>query len=218
LLLFAKKRNNLTWIEFRNALIVYKVFSTGDAKKYFPDFDTKRLVEWQKKKYINKLINKWYLFAETPVDELLLYRISNCLCQPSYISLQSALGYYHFIPEAVYSFQAITTRKTITYTTTAGTFNYRALKPAFYFGYRMLYKDKLPVLIAEPEKALLDYLYLTGSLNTLKDMQALRLNYTALQQTIDWKKLDDYAKLFNSKTLDKRIKHLKKLSLHAHPF
>lgn len=207
----------MTWIEFRNALIDFKVFSTGDAKKYFPGFDTKRLVEWQKKNYIRKLINKWYLFADLPVDELLLFRISNCLYQPSYISLASALGFYHLIPEAVYSQQAITTRKTITYTTPAGTFNYRTLKPAFYFGYRILYKNNLPVLVAEPEKALLDYLYLTGSLNTLKDMKALRINYTGLNELVDWKKLDNYAQVFKSKTLDKRIKHLKKLSLHAHP-
>ena len=124
----------MTWIEFRNALIEYKVFSTGDIKKYFPRFDTKRLVEWQQKKYIRKLINKWYLFAEIPVDEMLLFRICNCIYQPSYISLESALGFYHFIPEAVYSQQAVTTRKTITYKTTAGTFNYRTLKPSFYFG------------------------------------------------------------------------------------
>ena len=207
----------MTWNEFRNALIDYKVFSAGDAKKYFPDFDSRRLVEWQKKNYIRKLINKWYLFTETAPDELLLFRISNCLYQPSYISLESALGFYHFIPEAVYSMQAITTRKTIAYKTSAGNFNYRTLKPAFYFGYRILHKDKLPVLVAEPEKALLDYLYLGGRLNTLKDMKALRINYTALQQTVDWNKLDNYAQVFNSKTLDKRIKHLKKLSLHAHP-
>jgi predicted transcriptional regulator of viral defense system len=206
----------LTWIEFRNALIEYKVFSTGDAKKYFPDFDSKRLVEWQKKNYIRKLINKWYLFAEIPMDELLLFRISNCLYQPSYISLESALGFYHFIPEAVYSMQAITTRKTISYKTTAGTFNYRTLKPAFYFGYRILHKDQLPVLLAEPEKALLDYLYLAGRLNSIQDIKALRFNYAELQQAVDWNKLDNYALVFKSKTLDKRIKYLKKLSLHAH--
>ena len=207
----------MSWNEFRNALIDYKVFSAGDAKKYFPGFDTRRLVEWQQKNYIRKLINKWYLFAELPVDEMLLFRISNCISQPSYISLESALGYYHFIPEAVYSQQAITTRKTITYTTTAGTFNYRTLKPAFYFGYRILHKDHLPVLIAEPEKALLDYLYLTGSLNTLKDMKAVRFNYNELRHIVDWVKLESYARVFKSRTLDKRIKHLKKLCLHANP-
>lgn len=207
----------MSWTEFRNALIGYRLFSTGDAKKYFPGFDTKRLVEWQKKNYIRKLINKWYLFSEVPVDELLLFRISNCIYQPSYISLESALGFYHFIPEAVYSQQAITTRKTIRYKTPAGAFYYRTIKPAFYFGYRILHKDGLPVLLAEPEKALLDFLYLSASLNTLKDVKALRLNNAELQQAIDWNKLDTYARVFNSKTLNKRIRLLKKLSLHAHP-
>lgn len=207
----------MTYFEFRNALIDFKIFSTGDVKKYFPDFDTKRLVEWQRKNYIRKLINKWYLFAETPVEEMLLYRISNCLCRPSYVSLESALGFYHLIPEGVYSQQAITTRKTNSYKTPLGVFNYRTLKPAFFFGYRILHKDKLPVLMAEPEKALLDYLYLTGSLLSLKDMKALRINVTELQHIVDWNKLENYAKVFNSNTLDKRINHLKKISLHAHP-
>jgi predicted transcriptional regulator of viral defense system len=206
----------LAWNDFRNSLINYKVFSAGDARKYFPGFDSRRLVERQQKGYISKLINKWYLFTGIPVDELLLFRISNCICQPSYISLQSALAFYHFIPEAVYSMQAISTRKTITYKTTAGTFSYRTLKPAFYFGYRILHKDKLPVLIAEPEKALLDYLYLGSRMNTVKDMLAIRFNPASLQQTINWNKLDSYARVFNSRTLDKRIKHLKKILLHAH--
>jgi predicted transcriptional regulator of viral defense system len=208
----------LSWIEFRNALVEFGVFSTSDIKKYFPNFHTRRLVEWQQKGYIQKLINKWYLFTELPVDEMMQFRISNCLCRPSYISLESALSHYHFIPEAVYSHQAITTRKTILYKTPAGTFQYRTLKPAFYFGYRILQKDKLPVLMADPEKALLDYLYLTSSLLTIKDIKAVRFNYTTLQQIIDWEKINNYAQVFNSATLNSRISKLKKLSLNAHPF
>jgi predicted transcriptional regulator of viral defense system len=207
----------LTYHEFRNALIDFKVFSTGEIKKCFPDFDTKRLVEWQQKKYIRKLINKWYMFAEIPVDEMLLFRISNCLYRPSYISLESALGFYHFIPEAVYSQQAITTRKTITYKTPGGAFNYRTIKPAFFFGYRILHKDKLPVLVAEPEKALLDYFYLAASLGNLKDMKAIRFNDAEIKNSVDWEKLDNYARVFNSNTLNKRIKHFRKTVLHANP-
>ncbi len=215
MLLLTNIRNILNWIEFRNTLIEFSVFSTGDIKKYFPNFDTRRLVEWQQKKYIQKLINKWYLFSEIPMDEMLLYRISNCLYRPSYVSLASALSHYHFIPEAVYTQQAITTRKTILYKTPAGAFQYRTLKPAFYFGYRVLQKDKLPVLMADPEKALLDFLYLNSSLITIKDMEAVRFNYTELQQTIDWEKVDNYARVFNSATLSSRIKKLKKLSFNA---
>lgn len=205
----------MNFLEFSNALADFKVFSTSDAKKYFPAFDTKRLVEWQQKKYIRKLINKWYLFTEIPVDELLLFRISNCLYRPSYISLESALSLYHLIPEAVYSQQAVSTRKTNTYKTVVGTFHYRTLKPALFFGYRILHKDKLPVLVAEPEKALLDYFYLSANMNTLKDIEGLRFNIAELQNTVDWKKMDRYSRVFNSQTLNKRVTQLKKIISHA---
>ena len=205
----------MTYLEFRNALIGFKVFSVGDAGKLFPGFDSKRLVEWQKKGYIRKLINKWYLFTEVAVDEMLLYRIGNCLYRPSYISLESALSYYHLIPEAVYSQQAISTRKTMIYETPVGTFNYRNIKPAFFFGYQVIRKDQLPILIADLEKALLDYLYLNASLQTTGDIEALRLNYYELKNTVNWKKIEQYALVFESKTLNKRIENLKEVLLHA---
>jgi predicted transcriptional regulator of viral defense system len=217
LLFLTKIRNNLTFLEFRNALITFKVFSIGDAKKLFPTLDTRRLVEWQHKGYIQKLVNKWYLFTEIPIDEILLFRISNCIYRPSYISLESALSYHNLIPEGVYSQQAITTRKTIAYQTPVGSFNYRSVKSSLFFGYEIVQKDSLPVLIAGVEKALLDYLYLSASLKTFKDIEALRFNYTELQAQVDWSKLDKYALLFDSKTLDKRIATVKKLISHANP-
>jgi predicted transcriptional regulator of viral defense system len=211
LLLITKVGNNLTFFAFRNVLIDFKVFSIQDIKKLFPEFDSRRLVEWQQKNYIRKLINKWYLFTEIPVDELLLYRISNCLYKPSYISLESALSYHNLIPEAAYSQQAITTRKTIIYKTPVGTFNYRSVKPELFFGYEIIHKEKLPVMIAEVEKALLDYLYLSPSLKTVKDIEAIRFNIMELQNRVNWEKLDKYALVFGSRTLDKRIKSLKKI-------
>lgn len=206
----------MSYLKFREALISYKIFSLRDIFKLFPDFDTRRLVEWQEKGYIRKLINKWYLFTEISVDEMLLNRISNCLYRPSYVSLESALAYYHLIPEGVYSHQAVTTLKTITYETPAGAFNYRSIKPAFFFGYQVFHKDELPVLIAEIEKALLDYLYLNTTLKSALDIEAMRLNNAELQNSIDWNKLEKYALVFESKTLNKRIKNLKE-TLHVKP-
>jgi predicted transcriptional regulator of viral defense system len=133
------------------------------------------------------------------------------------VSLESALSYYNLIPEAVYSQQAITTRKTITYETPVGTFNYRSVKPELFFGYEIIHKDKLPVMIADIEKALLDHLYLTASLKTIKDIEALRFNFMELRNRVDWDKLDKYALVFSSKTLDNRIKGLKKLVSHVNP-
>lgn len=169
------------------------------------------MVEWQKKGYLKKLVNKWYIFSEIQLNEFILYRISNCLYHPSYISLESAFSYYNLIPEGVYSLQAVSSLKTVTYQTPVGTFYYRNLKPDFYFGYQILRKEELPVLIAEIEKALLDYLYLNKQIKTAEDIKSLRLNIEELHSKIDWVKLSNYAKVFNSNILNKRIKFLKKI-------
>ncbi|HLY72129.1 MAG TPA: hypothetical protein VKR53_20490 [Puia sp.] len=207
--------NNFNYILFRQAFIDRRVFSRTDVIKRFPNFDSRRLVEWQRKGYIQKITNKWYLFSEISLDEMLLYRIGNCLCRPSYISLESALSYYQMIPEGVYSNQSVTTHTTVIYNTPVGSFNYRSLKPALYFGYQVLHSHQLPVLMAEPEKALLDLLYLNTSLKTAEDIEALRLNYEGWERLVDWKKFDRYARVFDSATLQKRIINLKKSLEHA---
>jgi predicted transcriptional regulator of viral defense system len=206
----------LTYLTFRQALLPFGVFSTGDILKVFPEFDKRRLFEWQQKGYITKLVNKWYLFAELPANELLSYRISNCIYQPSYVSLESAFSYYGIIPEGVYSLQAITTRKTNSFQTLQGQFNYRNLQPAFFFGYRVLYYGELPISMATPEKAILDYLYLRADLHTKKDIEAIRFNLDFLENELDWELLQEYSLVFGSATLDRRVGHLKKLLTHAH--
>jgi predicted transcriptional regulator of viral defense system len=217
LLKIAIIRNNLSYQLVQKELQPFKVFSLIDVKKAFPGFDSKRLVEWQEKGFIKKLINKWYLFLDVPLTEHLCFRISNCLHHPSYISLESALAYYQMIPEAAFSFQAVSTRKTTTYNTPAGTFNYRTVKPQLYFGYTIHHTEGFPALIAEPEKAILDFLYLNHRLQTPDDIYALRLNYYTMQELINWEKLLHYAKVFNSATLDKKVKLLKKIVSNAYP-
>jgi predicted transcriptional regulator of viral defense system len=207
-------RNNLSYNQFKNALQSFKIFSIRDVGKAFPEFDSRRLVEWQKKEYIQKLTNKWYIFSDITPYERLSFRISNCLCMPSYISLESALSYYHLIPEAVYTFQAITTRKTIQYNTPKGYFNYRNIKPELFFGYQVIHVDNLPVLIADAEKAVLDLLYLNATLHSEKDIRELRFNRDEFQK-MDWNKLDYYQLAFGSKVLNNRIKELKKIVLHV---
>ena len=207
--------NILNYIHFKQTLFHLQVFSVKDALKSFPEFDTRRLVEWQAKGYIQKLVNKWYLFKEALLDEMLQYRIGNCIYRPSYISMESALSYYHLIPEAVYSQQSVTTRKTISYKTPVGLFHYNSLKPELYFGYHVIRKNEIPVLMADAEKALLDYLYFHPSLKTVQDMESVRLNTTELQNTVDWERLDKYAMVFSSAALDRRINNLKKLLVYV---
>ncbi|MDB5211199.1 MAG: hypothetical protein JWQ30_2026 [Sediminibacterium sp.] len=205
----------MTYLEFRDAMHSFGVFSTRDIEKLFTKFDTRRLVEWQRKGYIQKLINKWYVFADIPMTEWLRYRISNCLYRPSYVSLESALSHHGLIPEAVYSVQNVTTRKTIAYETVAGTFHYRTIKPYLFFGYEVDKSQTIPVLMASPEKAILDYFYLSPGLNTIQDMEALRFNLDTLHEIVNQEKLTSYAACFESTVLIKRLKLLNKLNMHA---
>ena len=208
--------NNLSYLEFEKALKPFRIFPVSEARKTFSRFDSRRLVEWQEKGYLKKVINKWYLFADIPLTEELGYRIGNCIHHPSYISLQSALSYYSLIPEAVYTQQAITTGKTIRYSTPVGSFSYYHIKPKFYFGYSILKFEGLPVLMAEPEKALLDYLYLSPQIKTTSDITTMRLNATVLRANFDWEKFLQYARVVNSTVLDKRINLVKKSIRNAY--
>jgi predicted transcriptional regulator of viral defense system len=208
-------RNNISYISFKDNLSLFKIISIEDIRKIYPNFDSRRLIEWQQKGYLVKLINKWYLFSDVPVNENLLFRISNCLYHPSYLSLESALSFHHLIPEAVYSPQAITTLKSKVYETPVGSFRYRRIKPELFFGYQVLHLDGLPVLMADREKAILDYLYFRAGKTTEAEIEALRLNAYELKQTLDKQKLEQYLAVYASPTLERRIQILNKLISHA---
>lgn len=78
---------------------------------------------------------------------------------PSYVSLQSALYYYGMIeqiPQVVY---AVSLARTKRFDTPLGTISIHHIAPDFYFGYTVL--EEKDVKIAVPEKALLDFLYLS---------------------------------------------------------
>jgi predicted transcriptional regulator of viral defense system len=86
--------------------------------------------------------------------------LSNQLYTPSYLSLQWTLGYYGMIPEKVVVFTGVTSRSTQCFQNTFGTFDYRHVKPSAFFGYRRVTVNGKGILLAEPEKALLDLWHL----------------------------------------------------------
>jgi predicted transcriptional regulator of viral defense system len=180
------------------------VFSTQDIRKWAPGFDNRRLVEWQQKGYIHRIINRWYTFAR-PVSPEDLLIISNRIYSPSYVSLQWALSHYRLIPEGVYTVTAITSLKTQDFTTTVGTFSYKHVKPSLMFGYRLITFQDLTYKLAEPEKLVLDYLYLNASINSPEDFAGLRLNISGLKSLLDMRKLRNYLALFKNSALETRV-------------
>ena len=187
------------------------LFSSQEIKRIEPTFDPRRLVEWQAKGYIRRIVNGWYRFAQTPLGEPDLWAMANRIYAPSYLSLHTALAYHGLIPEGVYTLTSVSSRKTRTLHTDAGTFVYRHLKPGLFFGYDVVRGadrqgvSSFPVRMADPEKTLLDYCYLTPTARTEADFAALRLNVVQLRDRLDLNRLQTYQRLFAGHRLDERV-------------
>ncbi|MBA3047016.1 hypothetical protein KKC83_01985 [Patescibacteria group bacterium] len=198
----------MKYIEFQNQFKNHPIIHLSDIKNVEPDFDHRRLYEWQKKGYLKKVINNFYVFANKDLSEAESNFIANKLIEPSYLSMEYALNYYSLIPEIVFLRTSVTSRKTKSFNTAIGNFSYQKVKNDLFFGYKIVNINSASFKIAEPEKALLDFLYLRKNLAAVDDFYELRINKEIYKEIISQIKLKDYLKAFNSKTLIKRVKIL----------
>jgi len=198
----------MQYLEFRNQFGSYIAFSTHEIEKVFPRFNKINLLSWQKKKYIIKLRNNWYKFTEQTNDEHTLFYIANKIYTPSYISLETALSFHGLIPEGVFSINSVSALKTQCFKNQLATFNYSNIKASLFFGEQLIQHNDYCYKIADIEKAILDYFYLRNSIKTIDDIKALRLNKYILHEKLNVQKLFDYANIYESKILLKRINFL----------
>ena len=84
------------------------------------------------------------------------FRIANFLYEPSYVSLEAALNFHGVLSQFPYEVASITTRKPVTKKIEEKTYRYVRIKQTLFWGY----EPAQGFLIAHPEKALLDLLYL----------------------------------------------------------
>ena len=104
------------------------------------------------------------------------FQFAGLIQTPSYVSLMTALSYYEISTQIQQNFiESIAQKRTKQVVIKETVFNYSKIKPQLYFGFI----KKETFFIAEPEKALLDALYLM-SLN----------RYTLDISSIDFSKLD----------------------------
>lgn len=124
--------------------------------------------------------------------------LANALYTPSYLSTYWALGYYGLIPEYVIEFTSITSRKTKMFKNAFGTFRYQHIKASAIFGYCPFKINNQKVMLAEPEKALLDLWYLEQGKWKADRMAEMRFQNFEL---LDMDKLYSYATRFKSPRL-----------------
>jgi predicted transcriptional regulator of viral defense system len=191
---------------FQQAFSDYPVFSQQEIRMRFPGFDSKNLVNWQAKNYLLKIRNAWYAFPSQSKEPDALFFISNQIYQPSYISLETALSHYGFIPEGVFRTTAVSTLKTQKFQTPLGLFTYQNIKPSLNFGFRLEPFGKYFYKLATPEKAILDYFYLHPELVSESDFEGLRLNLIEIRRSVDFQVFQHLLDSFQSKALSNRAK------------
>jgi len=205
----------MRYLDFREQFKNFLVFSLNDIKKADPSFHRQRLNEWQAKGYIKKIINEYYVFAGLEISELDLFIIANKIYRPSYVSLESALSYYNLIPEGVYSVTSITSKTTRNFETKIAPFSYRKIKSELLFGYQLANHRGQSFKIAEIEKALLDYFYLSPQLKSEKDFREMRINPETFGDQVNFTGIKNYLRLFGNKSLESRINKFLKFMRNA---
>jgi predicted transcriptional regulator of viral defense system len=184
----------------------YYIFSCEDVLSFYPQEKKSNLREliyrWCKKGWIYPLKRGLYELT-FPKDFVVpdLY-VANKLYTPSYISLETALSKYSIIPEVSMAVTSITTKPTREFKNKHGLFGYRTVKPWVFIGYCVEKYGDFDVLIAEPEKALIDYLYFKSYRNKEFSLKNERLDKDIISR-LKKRRMERYAKLykFNLKEL-----------------
>ena len=195
----------MNYLEFKDLMGDYTVFSLNNIRNLVPSFDPRRLHEWKNKGYLRNIIKGFYIFSDIELNENTLFEISNRIYSPSCISLETALSYYGLIPEAVFSITAVSTRKTCSFRTKITPFSYRTVKPELFFGFDIIrYSETKSFRIARIEKAILDCLYINTALKTADDFASLRILADELLTKTDKERFFEYTEKFKNKSLAKR--------------
>jgi predicted transcriptional regulator of viral defense system len=178
----------------------YYVFSFEDILSFFPNEERntlkKSIYRWKEKGWLCSL--KRGLYEITYPKDFIIpdMHIANHLYSPSYVSLETALSNYSIIPQVSMAVTSITTKPTRRFKNKHGLFIFRTVKPEIFTGYCVEKQGNFDILVAEPEKALVDFLYFKTYRSKRIDIDEERLDRRVISR-LNKKKIDRYAKLYN---------------------
>lgn len=178
-----------------------RIFSPNEFGRLFstPAYTTKYFLEEQTAQglFVRLKRGVYALKTDLPREE----EIANALYKPSYISFEYALAYYDILPEMPYIITSATTKPTRLFTTNNLSFGYYTIKEEAYTGYSLVKTDTKSFLIADPEKALIDYLY-------FEKLGKRPHNDRLVLKNINKEKLMNYAKLYLRNSLINYVKNI----------
>ena len=177
-----------------------KCFTPIDIKRFsgLSEKSVHKIIwRYTKKGIIVRLRNGIYIFKSNPLPPL--WYIANRIYQPSYISFETALSYYGLIPESIYAVTSATSKITRNFEIDNKEFIYRKIKKDAFTGYKPVEIEDEITNIAEPEKALSDYLYFVY-------LKKISFNERINIKKINKKLVMKYVNIFKNKPFLKWIK------------
>lgn len=196
----------MNYIEFRNRFFPLACFTANQVFATYPGFDRNNLGRWVKQGYLVRLRQGHYAFPEYRESADFTLYFANRIYKPSYISLHTVLSFYGIIPESVPQITSVTTLKTMTFTNLFGQYSYKNIKPELMFGYELKEMEGgRRIMMATPEKAVADLLYLYPFYNSEPDIEELRLDESYMTTDFNVEALIGYTNRIGSKMLKRRI-------------
>jgi predicted transcriptional regulator of viral defense system len=141
------------------------------------------------------------------------YVVANLMQRASYVSLQSALAFHGLIPDIVQTTLSVTTGRPARWETPLGVFEFRHIRRELLRGYRMLElqgsMSGQQALVATPEKALLDLVYLQPGGDKPGYLDGLRLQNL---ERLDMDELHRLAGIFDTPKLRRAVETIARLA------
>ncbi len=178
----------------------------GFNKSYFTVADFEKILGLKREVLyvtLNRLVKSGVLVRlkrgayQPEFQSLELEKTANELYYPSYLSFESALSRYGILSQIPYTLTFATNKTSKKQSLAGREVEYRQLKDELFFGYNLVGG----IYIAEPEKAVLDQLYLMSKGKIASDTSEWSL------VGLDKKKLLQYTKKFPP-AVQKRVKTL----------
>jgi predicted transcriptional regulator of viral defense system len=179
------------------------LFALRDVQTLFPNEKAKTvkndLVRWVSKGYFSRLRRDLYERREEGSGMKIpdLY-VGNRMYEPSYVSLDTALSLYSIIPDVAAAVTSVTTRPTREFRNDYGVFIYKSCKEEAFTGYRLTNYEGFKILIADEEKAFVDFIYYRLRSGRSLDWSEERFNKQIMAKA-SWSKIIRYAGLLNDK-------------------
>lgn len=178
----------------------------GFKKPYFTVADLEKILGMERNSLyvtLNRLVDEGVLVRlrrgayQPEFQSLELEKVANELYYPSYLSFESALSRYGILSQTPYTLTFATTKGSKKITLAGREVEYRQLKKDYFFGYTL----ENGIYVAEPEKAILDQLYMLSKGKAASDLSEWSL--VGLKKS----KFLQYSKSF-PKTIQDRAKKL----------